>query len=252
MTRIVDRRSSKPRIGAATVAGSSPKFRPDSDGWVAIERACHLSFDDQDRSEICQIVDSFLDWRRFEKEAPFLAEVVEPISQLEAASRALNGACSKLFGGSGRQGDAAFQAQLAIEREWRGAEFLGREKLLTFNTLGGTLVLACRLAREQFEADATPWDGQAWEKMICDLAGFASKRGMPVTIRKDTDKQSETKHSPFVRSVKAIQDHYPPEVPIRFGTEVSLATQIGKVLRRAKENGIDFSPNRETRIPPEE
>src|SRR5262245_24347831 len=129
MTRTVDRRSSKPRIGAATVAGSSPKFRPGSDGWAAIERTTHLNFDDQDRSDICQIVDDFFYWWPLEKAGPFLAEVVLPISELEAAARTLSGACGKLFGGGGRDGDAVFEAKSAIERSWRYADFLGPEKL---------------------------------------------------------------------------------------------------------------------------
>jgi hypothetical protein len=141
---------------------------------------------------------------------------------------------------------------LAIEQAWQGADVLGAEKLSTILSLGHGLALACQRARKQLEADARPWEGEAWEAMICDLAGVVSKRGMPITARKDTDKQADPKHSPFVRFIKAIQDHYPPEIPIRFWTEVSLATQIGKVIRQAKKNGIEFSQNSETRIPPKE
>jgi hypothetical protein len=70
--------------------------------------------------------------------------------------------------------------------------------------------------------------------------------------RKDTDKHAGAKRSPLVVFVKAIQDQFPAEVPIRFSTENSLATQISGVLARARERGIDFRREPAEQIPPED
>ena len=114
------------------------------------------------------------------------------------------------------------------------------------------LVYACVRARKELADNAMPWEGQAWDKMICELAGFTARRGLSITVRKDTDKQAEAKRSPFVIFVKAIQNQFPTEVPIRFSTESSLATQISGVIRRAREHGIDFQHEPEKQIPPED
>ena len=116
MKRSVERRSSKPRIGAASVVGPTPRFRPSGEGWRTIEGAFGCKFDEKDRSEIFRIVDTCLDWQCFEKAAPFLADVDGRIAQLEKAAHALNAAFSGFFGHGGPEAAAAFDAQLAIER----------------------------------------------------------------------------------------------------------------------------------------
>jgi hypothetical protein len=86
--------------------------------------------------------------------------------------------------------------------------------------------------------------------MIRELASFVDRRGLSITVRKDTDKQAGAKRSHLVVFVKAIQDQFPAEVPLRFSTENSLATQISGVLTRARKRGIDFRREPEKQIPP--
>jgi hypothetical protein len=155
-----------------------------------------------------------------------------------------------LFGGAGDDKDAAFQAEMAVEQAWRGADVLGRRKLGAIYSLTCGLVIACVHAKKELAHNARPWEGRAWETMICELASFAARRGLSIRVRKDTDKLAGAMHSPFVVFVKAIQDQFPPEVPIRFSTENSLATQISGVLARAREHGIDFRQEPEKQIPP--
>jgi hypothetical protein len=249
MSPPVERRSSRPRIGAASVTGDTPKFQPSAEGWQLIEQAWGCDFNDHDRSKICEIVDRFLDWHRFEKAAPFVDNVNFHIDQLEKAARQLNRAFSAVLGGSRDGGDAAFQAQLAIEQAWRGVDLLGSQKLNVFYSMTCGLVSACMRSRKEFEHNATVWEGQAWELMTCRLAEFAARRRLSITVRKDTDKRADQKHSPLVVFVKAIQDQFPAEVPIRFSTENSLATQISGVLRRARKNGIEFRRDPPKQIP---
>jgi hypothetical protein len=79
MKHPVDRRSKKPRIGAASFTGSIPKFNPPDDGWRFIEQAYERGFNEEDRTEVRDIVNSFLEWHRFEKEAPFADDVIDKI-----------------------------------------------------------------------------------------------------------------------------------------------------------------------------
>jgi hypothetical protein len=102
------------------------------------------------------------------------------------------------------------------------------------------LVLACTKVAKSLEDEGKPWDGQAWDLMIQRLAAYVDERGLPITVRKDSARQAEVKQSPLVTFVKAIQDQFPPEVPIRFTTEDSLARAISEVLRQLRENGIDL------------
>jgi hypothetical protein len=250
MSRPRERRSSAPRIPEASIVGSIPRFEPSGEGWRALEQSYACGFSEQDRAEIRRIVDRYLEWHPFEAAAPLLEDAKAPIDQLEHAARNLNRAFGILFGRSGSEGDAAFYAERAIERAWRGAECLGQKKLLVMNMLSCGLVLACKRAREQSETEARSWQGQAWDKMICNLAQFVAGRGLSIAVRKDTDKQAGVKHSPFVVFVEGIQQQFPAEVPIRFSTGNSLATQISRVLRTAKDNGIDFGRKPEKQIPP--
>src|ERR1700704_4693274 len=73
MAHPIERRSSKPRTGAATVDGGAPSFVPTTEGWMRIEQAYGRELDEKDRVEISGIVNKFFDWRRFEKAAPLVA-----------------------------------------------------------------------------------------------------------------------------------------------------------------------------------
>jgi hypothetical protein len=110
------------------------------------------------------------------------------------------------------------------------------------------LVLACTRARKTLNSEGTAWEGQAWELMVQRLAEFAHERGLPVSARKDSDKRKRSP-SPFVSFVKAIQDQFPSEVPIRFSTEDGLAQAISQVLRQMRKHGIDFGSRPAKQIP---
>ena len=240
MAHPTERKSSKPRIGAATVTGSAPNFAPTTQGWVQIEQTYGRELDGEDRHEICGIVNKFFDWRRFEKAAPLVDDVTSQIENIEKAARKLNRAFSVLFNQNGPEPEAAFRAQIAIKQAWHGADRLEPDKLTAFYTFACGLVLACTKAVKTVENEGRPWEGQAWDLMIQRLATFASSRSLSITVRKDSARQAEVNHSPFVTFVKAIQNQFPPEVPIRFTTEVSLARAIREILRRLRENGTDL------------
>jgi hypothetical protein len=240
MRQITERKGTKPRIGSATVSGTAPKFTPSAQEWVKIEQAYDREFTEESRSDICKIVDNYLDWRRFEKEAPLVDDVISQIESIEKRARALNRGFSILFDRSGTDTEAAFHAQTRIEHAWRGADRLGPQKLTALHTMTCTLVSACIRAAKTLEHQAKPWEGQAWELMVNRLILFADSHGLSVRIRKDSARQAEVKHSPLVSFVKAIQDQFPPEIPIRFSTEDSLALAINRVRRNMKEHGIDL------------
>lgn len=252
MRRPVERRSSKARIGAGSFAGPIPKYRPPDEGWRLIEQTYGRELDERDRAEICSIVNSFLEWRCFEKAAPFVDNIGSKIIQLGKAARQLNRVLNGLLGRAGPDGDVAFHAERAIERAWPGAEVKNFKDLNNLSTLTNELAYACVRANKELRENGTPSEGEAWDNMIYKLAKFAACRGLSITVRKDTDKQADAKHSPFVVFVKAVQDQFPADVPIRFSTENSLAAQISRVLSRARQRGIDFSPEPEKQIPPED
>ncbi len=249
MRHPIERKSSKARIRSAFVAGTAPSFAPSEDGWRHIERAYGHEFEEHDRSELREVVDKYLDWRRFEKAAPLVEDVTSAIMNIDQAARSLNRALSRLFDRNGLDPEAAFQAQIAIEQAWPGSNGLISNQLPTVLSSGSALVLACTKARKALTGDAAAWEGQAWELMIQRLAQFAICRSLPLGARKDSALQAEVKHSPFVSFVKAIQDQFPPEVPIRFSTENGLARAISQVLRELREHGIDLADQPVKQIP---
>src|ERR1700716_1229353 len=101
MAHPIERRSSKPRTGAATVDGGAPSFVPTTEGWMRIEQAFGRELDEKDRVEISGIVNKFFDWRRFEKASPLVADVTSQIKNIEKAARKLNRAFSVLFSRDG-------------------------------------------------------------------------------------------------------------------------------------------------------
>ena len=96
---------------------------------MQIEQACGRELDEKDRVEISGIVNKFFDWRRFEKAAPLVADVTSQIKNIEKAARKLNRAFSVLFSRDGPNPEASFQAGIAIDRAWRGADRLNPPKL---------------------------------------------------------------------------------------------------------------------------
>jgi hypothetical protein len=240
MRHPIERKSSKPRVRSASVAGSAPNFILSENRRRHIEWAYGRKFNEQDRCELRAIVDKFLDWRRFEKAAPLVEDVTCSIMDIEKAARGLNRALSRLFDRNGPDPEATFQAEIAIEQAWPGSNGLISKQLPTVLSSGCALALACTKARKALVQDGAGWEGQAWELMIQRLLDFASNRKLSTSIRKDSARQAQVKHSPFVQFVKALQEQFPPGTPIRFSTEDSLARAIGQVRRQAKERGINF------------
>jgi hypothetical protein len=222
---------------------------PSAEGWTHIEQAYGCEFTEKDCSDIREIVDSFLFWHRFEKAAPFLDHVILQIENVDKAARNLNRVLSRLFRRDGPDPEAAFQAEIAIEQAWPGSDGLDSEKLRQLASSACGLILACTHTRKTLEENAGAREGQAWELMIRQLAAFANERGVPVTVRKDAARQADVKHSPLVAFVKTIQDQFPPNVPIRFSREDSLAHAINRVLHQLRERGIDLKRDPPKQIP---
>src|SRR6266550_4645242 len=116
-----ERRSRKPRIGSAFVTGGAPTFAPSAEGWKTIELAYGRKLTEDYRSEVCTIVNEYLDWRRFEKASPLISDVLAQIKQIEEVARHVNRVLPTVFGGDGPRADAKFEAKMIIEREWHGA-----------------------------------------------------------------------------------------------------------------------------------
>jgi hypothetical protein len=249
MPRASERRSSKPQTGSASITGSSPTFAPSAEGWKTIEFAYGRKLNEDYRSEVCTIVNKYLFHRRFEKASPLVSDVLAHIKQIEKVARRVNRVLPTVLSDDGPQAEAKYQAQIAIEREWRGVDYLGPDKLTRFYSLSLSLVLASIRARKA--AGGGTKEGRAWDEMACGLMQFARTRDLPHKVRKDPDKQAELKPSPFVAFVAAIEEQYPRDVPARSTTSEGLAKAITTATKALRQkSGRDSGWGQRKQIPP--
>jgi hypothetical protein len=97
---------------------------------------------------------------------------------------------------------------------------------------------ACELTLQEFNyaSQYNYWrDGAAWGKWVRNLTRLAKASKLRIGARKDMDKNSRGKASPFVELICALQHYIPAEyVPKR--TNDALATAINRARSESKTN----------------
>jgi hypothetical protein len=107
------------------------------------------------------------------------------------------------------------------------------DPLDAFASILSSVVVACeQSARELKNPDRAEIKvGAAWDSWIRDLVEILKAHGLPVSVRKDSDKRVKVASSDFVALVTALQELLPANFR-RMCSEAGLETAISRAKRR--------------------
>jgi hypothetical protein len=108
-----------------------------------------------------------------------------------------------------------------------------RDPVEAFSSMLSSVVVACeRSARELNNPNRAEIKvGAAWDSWIRDLVEILKVDGLPVSVRKDSDKRAKVVSSDFVSLVSALQDFLPTNCR-RICSESGLETAISRAKGR--------------------
>jgi hypothetical protein len=110
----------------------------------------------------------------------------------------------------------------------------GKEYLKPFASDVSSFLTACDLALGVMRRCSNPgyWrDGAAWDNWIIAVRQIMKTNGLPVRVRKDTDKNKSGRPSAFVEFIRELQGRFPKNHRRHTHSNTALTVAINRALR---------------------
>jgi hypothetical protein len=223
----------------ATADGPEPRVSINNAAWHQLEAALGQPIPDDLRHELVAMTDNFLSFAVFESTA-------EPLEGSKARLKSLNDVATAFWRTLGlrENSQAAFYADHLISQHFHDSRIGARDKLHALKTLMTSFVVACQAAQQEMDLGnlADHQKGEGWNLWIRNVTKACGERGLPVTARKDTDKNVHMKASPFVYFIAHFQECFPKEY--RRGRHSLDALAVAIVRARRVANARTSTPNK--------
>ena len=221
----------KPTLPFASAFGEPPTVSITSEDWHEIESALGPRLPKAIREKLSDATNMFLNFVVFEAS-------VEPLEGAEVRLKKLKQTSGALWRAlhTNTSGDAAVYADHLIEVNFMDVRIGPQRKLNSFSGLVGSFGVACDRAIKNLKSGnrAEIIAGEYWDGWIRRVAAILDSYGVPVTVRKDSDKSKTPTPSPFVLFVKRLQKCFAEEYRRGAHSDVALANAIVKARRVAK------------------
>jgi hypothetical protein len=211
-----------PKVPVASAGGGDEERRKvvaitDSD-WQCIEKAYGQKLSPKVRRDIHEKTQEFVDRAEFEQNAEPVSDARDRITTIMGAASSLRSAidsgihdadiyaCSLIKKHLWKQSDAKKQKEGdAVKKRRRKKD----DPLRNISSGMRLLIFASQDALRELDdaKDQGFSKGEAWDRWIVRLTSIAEKHGLPLGVRKDSDKQSRS--SPFVELVWELQRSVP-------------------------------------------
>jgi len=211
----------------------------DNAAWDQLEAALGGPIPDELRNELVALTDNFLSFVVFETTA-------EPLEGSKARLKSLNSAARAFWQTLGSRGnsEAAFFADHLVSLHFHDSRIGAGDKLHALTTLMTSFVVACRMAQQEIDSGnlADHQRGEGWNLWIRNVTKAFGERGLPVSARKDTDKNLHEKASAFVLFIARFQECFPKEYRRGAHSLVALTEAITRARRVTKSPQV--TPNK--------
>jgi hypothetical protein len=173
--------------------------------WKRIESAYGHALGDALRQDVLEVTEKYLEWAGPEVTAQALAGAVSRAQDIRKAilqlHRTVFGVKKEL-----RDADAYVRSLLRnhLSLSMRNGRCGFQQSVLDFYK---SVLPACDAALRKLEAEADQGfrSGDAWKIWVRGLTKVLDKAGLPVSVRKDSDKSKADEPSPFAALVRELQ-----------------------------------------------
>jgi hypothetical protein len=223
----------KPRVPFASVA-AIPTIAIEPAGWSRIERGYGKNLRQIVRNKILDDTQSFVKFACFEIAAEPIEPAVKRLNKLRTCVQELHRLVDPALH-SIRYPDAALYADELIG--WRLYQKIYppkqmHEYLAPFAKDVLLFERACALALDEINRTSKPgvWRrGKTWDEWIIRLTETLTQHDLPVSVRKDSDKNSTRQPSAFAKLILELQNFVPKEF-----RHYSTADAISQAIVRAR------------------
>ncbi len=179
--------------------------------WTAIERGFGSSVPAAARQDIAEATNNFVAFMAAEHRALPIKDARGSITRIQKKAREFLSALNALHRDAG--------------------DLLERHSADNGRVSGNVAAFAasCDYALAELQNMTAHYEGGAWAAWVRDLTSIAKAHGLPSAARKDIDKSDRV--SPFVRLVKALQDHIPKNYRRHAHSDWALAKAVS-IARR--------------------
>jgi hypothetical protein len=251
------RRSRRRRLPLSDTLGAPAGWSPTDADWGQLETAYGATFNSVLRAKIEEAVPEYYSWAPFEDTAPFADDFIRKFVKAKKLANEL-GKVVHSFGvagpivaqhweryfpredeehlpeGPADDDDRALFDRIVAMHCKRGRNH--RDFSQVVHTIYSALDAALRdVARENSAAFS---EGDAWEKLVIDLARAFRSSGHKATATKDL-KRPNRPLSPFVRFVKELQATFKDETLRRHPTDAGLSRAISQAIGLLRPKRLD-------------
>ncbi len=223
-----------------TLVETTHQFNPTSDNWEKIGAPYGLTFEDENKSEIIDIINRYFAHEHVESQRVRMADAR---AWLDNITIPLSKVCVLLKTKTEMtHDDAAAYAKQMITGKLNDllAKQLGIEvKWANINRFCNNLLVACKKARSSMEPqddDGVTPDGFQWKQMVSSLMEFANSRDLSYSVSKRQNKKNASKQSPFVEFMWQLQCCFPKEFRRHGQSKSALAMMLSRI-RSEKDAG---------------
>jgi hypothetical protein len=223
---------SKRKAKVPLSTASSAVIHLTSAHWQKLEAAYRQELGPAVRQQILDASRRYLSMAGSEMSAGPMAEAVKRAGKLRKAASSL---LTLIKQNSSMAPDAA--ALHADEQiGWYRYERVlhpskGKEYLKPFASEVSSFWTACDLALDEMRRCSNPgyWrDGAAWNDWIIAIRQIMETNGLPVSVRKDTDKNKSGRPSAFVKFIRELQRHFPKGHQRHTHSDIALTEAINR------------------------
>jgi hypothetical protein len=219
--------------------------------WKRIESAYGHALGDALRQDVLEVTEKYLDWAGPEVTAQTLAGAMSRAQDIRQTILQLH---RTVFGVKKELHDADAYVR-SLLRNHLSLSVNGRcgfQQLVL--DLYNSVLPACNAALRKLEAEADQGfrSGDAWKIWVRGLTKVLEKAGLPVSVRKDTDKSKAYGPSPFAVLVRELQACLPESLRRSYSprpdaeSNTALSSAIGRARRRGAK-APEPAPNKTRR-----
>jgi hypothetical protein len=223
-----------PTIPVATLSSGDPELSISNDDWKRIELAYGHAVPLTAREQICAATLTFLFFVEGEQVARPISEARDRILQLKEAATAFQEAVFDNPQNSRR--DARIYADHLVKRYFDDPRIATRQGVHLLHSLGlvmASLIVASKQALGDLENPQNHGRrrGETWENWVCRITDLIKGHQLPIEVRKDTDKNTPHKPSPFVALIRELQNCIPEAARKSTHSDIALSEAIVRARR---------------------
>jgi hypothetical protein len=145
--------------------------------------------------------------------------------------------------------DSRVYADHLVNRYFDNGRIVGPQRLRSLGLVLSSLIVACNRALADLENPKKQGRrrGETWGNWVCRVTDIMEAHQLPIEVRKDTDKNTTGKPSPFVALIRELQACIPEANRRSTHSDIALSETIARARHSRRVTKSSVAPRYKTR-----